>query len=199
MPPSSELEDSLPGQDDPHLLWSLRSCGEPLQALPYLHPQGVQNLPWQEEERSAPPPVGHCRVRLPQHVDQQEGQRHVDHRRVWCWQDREHQEGHHLSCHGRLALAPRSLRRRSPLRTRLWPPTPFWSPTEMPRPPGMTTPPVSVNSSVSTSPPLASWLVATSCPICLRSLVSPSSRRSRDPTTSSTSCSSPMVMVLALA
>ena len=93
---------------------TISGCRQPVQAVPHLHPQGLQDLPRKEEERGAEKNksplfptcndqllgasslVGYCRGRLPQHVAEQEGQRHVDHWRVWCRQDREHQEGDHL-------------------------------------------------------------------------------------------------------
>ena len=74
------------------------------------------------------------------------------------------------------------------LKTKLQLPIPFWSPMVMPRPPGMTSPPILVNSSEFTSPHLASFVVVTLSLTCLRSLVSPNSKKLRGPITSSTNC-----------
>ena len=119
--------------------------------------------------------LGDCWVCLQKHDLEQEGQRNVDHWRIWSRKDREHKEGKKkimdLVLVGRVcvclwiclsrwsptlpwqlpAQAGRRLRRKSPSRTRSWRPTQFSSLMATPRPQETTTRRGLESSSESTS------------------------------------------------
>jgi hypothetical protein len=71
---------------------------QPVQALASVHHEDGALVPWQEEERGARSLVLRCRHGLREHAERPREPVDVDHWRVRCWQDGEHQEGHSVLC-----------------------------------------------------------------------------------------------------
>ncbi|CAF88930.1 unnamed protein product, partial [Tetraodon nigroviridis] len=69
-------------------------CGhQPLQKPANLLGQHYRDVPRQEKARNPSPHLRHLRVGLQMHAAGPRGPVHSVHRRVWSWQDGEHEEG----------------------------------------------------------------------------------------------------------